>query len=356
MSTSSVQPGPAIHRRGNASGSWPAIFSWLLSGMMHLGLILAWISLVQSARPQADVVVSDIERMLDVDLVDSAARGEGDDGIAPGEPGEEGTPGDGLPNLNSASADQLLAESFSAPPTMYASSSSANLPVLGAGPPELSGGTGGTLLHPSGGGSGSGGSGISGVGDGGGGAGGDGGGTSLFGVSDAGRRFVYVLDNSGSMQAFQAMQAAKNELTRSVESLDAEQQFLVIFYNVELTIIAPRAEQLRMFQGTDADRLELGQQIAPITGDGGTDHVLALHEALKYHADVIFFLTDAGRPGLSTAEIEDITARNGGASHIHCIEFGENPDFAQKDPSNSLQRLADMNHGRYTYMDVRSFR
>ena len=179
--------------------------------------------------------------------------------------------------------------------------------------------------------------------------------TSLFGVNDSGRRFVYVIDNSGSMEPYRALQAAKTELTRSVEALDAAQQFLVIFYNVELTVITPRSGLQQMFLGNDVHRLDLSQQIAPIAGDGGTDHTLALREALKYHADVIFFLTDGGRPGLTTNELEDITSRNGGASRIHCIEFGSSPEFARDDPSNSLRRLAEMNHGRYIYKDVRDF-
>jgi hypothetical protein len=363
MSTPSQNPSRVFQRRRR--DSWPAIFSWLLSGMTHLGLILVWVSIIQATGARVDVQVVDVDRMLDVDVVDSAAKGHGDDGVAPGD-GEEGTPGDGLPFQNTQSAEELLAESLSAPPTMYASSSSAGLPEVGAGPPDLSSGPsgtllssgGGTLLHPGGGGTfGTGGSGLSGTGDGGGGAGGDGGagGTSLFGVSDAGRRFVYVLDNSGSMNSFRALQAAKNELVRSVEALDEGQQFLVIFYNIELTIVSPRDTPQRMFDGTDIHRLELSQQIAPIEGEGGTDHMLALREALNYHADVIFFLTDAGRPGLTTGQIEDITARNGGASRIHCIEFGENPEFARDDPTNPLRNLADRNHGHYTYKDVRTF-
>jgi hypothetical protein len=180
--------------------------------------------------------------------------------------------------------------------------------------------------------------------------------TSLFGVSDAGQRFVYIIDNSGSMETRDALQAAKNELLRSVEALGEEQRFLVLFYNSAVTVIAPRTPHAQMFHGTDAHRLDLSQQIASIEGDGGTDHLLALRESLEYHADVIFFLSDAGNPNLTTGEIEDFTRRNGGASRIHCIEFGDHPDVAREDPSNPMLRLAEMNHGRYVYKDVRSFR
>ncbi len=320
---------------------WTRIPSWFLSALIHVGLIVTWIALSQSPGCQADIGVGDGAGFREVGLVtrpSDAAANDSDD------PRPEGPEIADQPLSDSPSAEDLVAESLSAPPSIGASSPSSSLPILGAGPPEMLSGTANNLLQPSESGAPQlGGSPAPGS-------------ASLFGVNDSGQRFVYVIDNSGSMNSFQALQAAKNELTRSVEALDEEQQFLVIFYNVELTIIAPRSAPQRMFQGTDVHRLDLSQQITPITGDGGTDHVLALRESLKYHADVIFFLTDAGRPGLSTAEIEDITARNGGASRIHCIEFGENPDFAANDPSNSLRRLADMNNGRYTYKDVRTFR
>lgn len=356
MSTSTAAA-ESTPRQEAASGDWlkpylkwAVIPSWILSALIHTSLIFVWISLSQSEGCRADVGVGDGEGFREVGLVERDAPGKAGEGNTSAEPGAPGSPSaSAASDPDAVGVEQLVAESLAVPPGLSAASSTSTLPILGAGPPELSTGNAGTLLQPSG-------SGLSSVGEGSiPGTGASGGGTSLFGVNDAGQRFVYVLDNSGSMNSFHALQSAKNELIRSVEALDEAQQFLVIFYNVELTILAPRSAPQRMFQGTDAHRLDLGQQIAAIEGNGGTDHVLALREALKYHADVVFFLTDAGRPGLTTAEIEDITERNGGASRIHCIEFGESPEFARDDPSNSLRRLADMNHGRYTYKDVRSF-
>lgn len=318
---------------------WTRVPSWFLSALIHIGLIVAWIALSQTNGCRRDIAVGEGEGFREVGLIKRPSAAEANESQeeqpeGPLSPREQPT--------ELSEAQELVSESLTAPPVMTAPSQAVTLPILGGGPPESIIGTGHNLLQPTTAGSalpsgtpmpGS---------------------TSLFGVNDSGQRFVYVIDNSGSMEAHDALQAAKNELLRSVEALDSTQQFLVIFYNVQLTMITPRSGPGQMFQGSDRDRLDLSQQIAPISGDAGTDHISALREALKYHADVIFFLTDGGRPGLTTAELENITARNGGAARIHCIEFGDTPGLAE-DAGNSLRRLANMNHGRYIYKDVRDF-
>jgi hypothetical protein len=322
-----------------------------LSAAVHAGLLFAWIYLSQTDGCRADIGEGDGTGYRNVGLVERSSDSEEAASSNSAEVNDAATADAAAATASeSTDADQLVAEALSLPPSVGASDPAGTLPVLGAGPPEITGGGDRSLLQPTGVIAGSGASsGSDQPGDG-------QGATSLFGVNDEGERFVYVIDNSGSMESRDALQFAKNELLRSVEALGEEQRFLVLFYNSELTIIAPHTPQPQMFHGTDAHRLDLSQQIASIEGDGGTDHVLALRESLEYHADVIFFLSDAGNPNLTTSEIEDLTRRNGGASRIHCIEFGDHPEVAREDPSNPMRRLAEANHGRYVYMDVRSFR
>lgn len=184
-----------------------------------------------------------------------------------------------------------------------------------------------------------------------------GGATSLFGITDAGRRFVYVLDRSGSMSDYGAIRVAKSELMSSLERLDATQQFQVIFYSNAPVLLEPRNARSEMFRGIDTHRLEVRRQAGAIEPDGGTRHLQALKMALKLNPDVIFFLTDAAEPELTSAELADVKQRNNGGTRIHCIEFGKGPSLStSRGPKNFLQKLADQNDGQYQYRDVTKFR
>jgi Ca-activated chloride channel family protein len=180
--------------------------------------------------------------------------------------------------------------------------------------------------------------------------------TSFLGVQDAGRRFVYVLDRSGSMDNG-PLQSAKVELLASLENLDATQEFQVIFYNNEAIPLVPRSKHFELFRGNTAHRLEVAQQLEHISADGGTSHLKALEAALPYNADVIFFLTDADELDLLPEELAAITRRNNGGARIHCIEFGDGPDLTlPKRPRNALRKFAHENGGSYRYLDVSRLR
>ena len=66
--------------------------------------------------------------------------------------------------------------------------------------------------------------------------------------------------------------------------------------------------------------------------------------------DVIFFLTDAAEPQLSSSQLEKIRQKNNrvGAT-IHAIEFGAGPN---QGGVNFLMRLAGQNGGSHVYVDV----
>ena len=174
----------------------------------------------------------------------------------------------------------------------------------------------------------------------------------LFGIADRGRRIVYVIDRSESMIQDRAMQAAKRELTRSIDRLLPDQQFQVIFYNVEPLDLVPGdgSERSGLFRGVETDRQRVATQFAAILPDGGTRHRPAIERALSLEPDVMFFLTDGDRPGLSLAELDDITRRNAGRCRIHCIHFGRGG--AVPGYESFLHRLAARNGGRYVYHDT----
>jgi hypothetical protein len=172
--------------------------------------------------------------------------------------------------------------------------------------------------------------------------------TSMFKVEARGRKFVYVIDRSSSMDA--VLPAAKGELLASLQALDEQQKFQVVFFNNEPTALETR---FGMFNGTEPQRLEVLSQLRTIAAEGGTERLPALLKALEFHPDVIYFLTDSSDP-MSAADLEDVRRKNRSGAQIHCIEFGEGPaPFpSQRGPRNFLQKLADMTGGKYVYVDT----
>ncbi len=183
-------------------------------------------------------------------------------------------------------------------------------------------------------------------------AGGSGvGSTKFFDIRDTGKRFVYVVDCSSSMTGYEAIRAAKAELIASLESLDARQQFQVIFYNEKRTAFQLQGKgPNELYPATDINRTLARQFIASIKTELGTDHFPALQQALALEPEIIFFLTDAGDPPLDRHAREQIRKLNNGQTHIHCIEFGED---ARLSGASFLERLASENGGTYRYVDVK---
>jgi hypothetical protein len=175
--------------------------------------------------------------------------------------------------------------------------------------------------------------------------------TQLFGVRGRGNRFVYVFDRSASMEGAPLV-AAKRELVASLAALTSANQFQVIFYNQQ-----PQA--MPSFRGAGAAMAaadELGKRqaanfIGSIYADGATNHLEALRLALSLHPDVVFLLTDANEPRLSSGELSAIRQLNR-RTIIHTIEFGAG---ARQGPTNFLEQLAMENGGQHTYIDVTLF-
>lgn len=176
-------------------------------------------------------------------------------------------------------------------------------------------------------------------------------GTAFMGIKDHATRVVFVIDCSGSMLFHNAMRVAKSELAGSLQSLDAGQQFQVLFYNEFITYLKLKNEaQPRLYFATEINRTLAKQQISGIQPDHGTQHLPAIKMALKLGPEVIYLLTDADEPELSSAERKEIDKLNQGRTRIHCIEFGKGSELNGVD--NFLKKLARENEGSYRYVDV----
>ncbi len=176
---------------------------------------------------------------------------------------------------------------------------------------------------------------------------------SFFNIEDKGRRFVYVLDRSGSMDRHGAIFVAKEELRASIATLDATQLFQIMFYSTTVAEMRVGRDKRKLYAATEVNRTMARQFINGIEPDGGTNHMPALRAAMKYDPEVIFFLTDADEPQLSAADLNDIRKLNRGRAKIHCIEFGNGPELSV---DSFPKKLARQNEGMYRYRDVTRFR
>jgi hypothetical protein len=174
--------------------------------------------------------------------------------------------------------------------------------------------------------------------------------TAVFGAVGEGHKFVYVFDRSGSMDGHGGapLAAAKAELLASLAQLGQTHQFQIIFYNDKPRPFNPSGVVGRLVFAADQNKYLARKFIGSITADGATRHEEALAMALKLAPDVIFFLTDADQPQLSSKQLAEIARRNRGTT-INAIEFGYG---AQSDSDNFLVRLARQNGGQHVYVDV----
>ena len=177
--------------------------------------------------------------------------------------------------------------------------------------------------------------------------------TGVFGIKGKGSRFIYVFDRSASMSGYQGrpIDAAQQQLLASLEDLKENHQFQIIFYNEYPSIFNPFAPSPpKLLYGNSINRKQAVDFVEDIEPNGQTNHIAALKIALNMKPDVIFFLTDADEPQLTTDELAFITNRNDGVgASINCIQFGVGRYLG---PKNFLMRLADLNGGQYSYVDL----
>jgi hypothetical protein len=173
--------------------------------------------------------------------------------------------------------------------------------------------------------------------------------TMFFGVSGSGRRFVYVLDRSDSMEGT-PLNAAKSEMVRSLQALGPTHSFQVVIYNNRSKFFQPQGQSFWMLPAEESMLRRAERFIRATTALGGTEHYDAVKMALKLEPDVIFFLTDARIPRLRRSQLKEIHVRclRSGTT-IHAIEFGR--DLSAPEDS-FLRELAGENNGEYRYINV----
>ena len=112
--------------------------------------------------------------------------------------------------------------------------------------------------------------------------------TDFFGIGGYGKRFVYVVDCSDSMNDNGKFDRARYELLHSIEQLTSEQEYYVIFFNQR----PHPMESDKPLRATPDNVQKTTLWIQQAEARGGTNPLPALSLALSLRPDAIYFLTD----------------------------------------------------------------
>jgi len=166
---------------------------------------------------------------------------------------------------------------------------------------------------------------------------------SFFGLGAAGRRIVFVVDASASMnhpylgEAKTRFGQLKLELAKSILGLTEDQQFFIIFFN-EHAIPMPADAMEHAYPQNQQRFLEWA---ASVPASGLTDPRPALTMALGLRPDVVYLLTDGTFP----RDVQgDLNALRQSVVELNTIAIGD--PRAEK----SLKPLATRNLGRFTFV------
>ena len=126
--------------------------------------------------------------------------------------------------------------------------------------------------------------------------------TSMFGLAGEGGDFVYVFDRSQSMNSVLTteigddravlvtpLEAAKNELNRSIGDLNDECRFQVVFYNDHAVAFGGKRS---LSKATFSNKQLVKSFISAMPADSNTNHIAGLELAIQCRPQIIFLLTD----------------------------------------------------------------
>ncbi len=168
-------------------------------------------------------------------------------------------------------------------------------------------------------------------------SGGGGDAPSFFDIWDKGSRLAYVVDRSGSMRGLKIM-AVKEELARSIRSLDPGKEFYIVFYDDGPLPMQPE----RLLPATDANKQKALLWVQTVQTMGGTQPMEAMRIALGMNPDAIFLLSDGQ---FDTSVAEQIRAENrAGKVRIHTIAFHD------ASGEEVLRKIAEENGGVYHFV------
>jgi len=163
--------------------------------------------------------------------------------------------------------------------------------------------------------------------------------SSFMGTGGNAYRICYVIDRSGSMVL--EFDLVKRELIRSIQQLEPQQAFHLIFFSAGQPVENPPK---RFVPATDYNKVRAIQFIKKIVPEGLTDPAPALKRAfaLRPRPDLIYFMTDGD---FDPAILQSLRQWNrDGATQINTIAF------LNRAGEPLLRRIAAEHHGQYRFV------
>ncbi len=181
---------------------------------------------------------------------------------------------------------------------------------------------------------------------------GTGDGASFFGLEAQGRRFAYIVDVSGSMNALTGdgestrWELTRAELLRSIIGLDQVADFYIVMYSTATRPLFGSTEWVRAEQ---TSKQSAGTGLFGISPAGGTKPIPAFSQvfSLKPEPDAIYFMTDGLLETDVPAAIRQMNKR--ALIPVHCILFGELADENDaRAAKNMMSTIARNSGGKFT--------
>lgn len=166
---------------------------------------------------------------------------------------------------------------------------------------------------------------------------------SFFGSKAKGRRFVFVVDNSNSMQRGR-FHTAVNELVRTVEQMEADQYFYVIFFSDTAYPLFWPSPVSQLVPATRKNKERLQQWLYTVELCLHTRGSDAMRLALSLRPDAIYVLGDGAFTDDTTNQL---TAAHNRRTPIFTLGM-QVPDKGK----SQLTRIAKANNGTYRLVTV----
>lgn len=173
------------------------------------------------------------------------------------------------------------------------------------------------------------------------------------GIAGGGNHFVYLVDSSHSMLRFAE---ARAELLRSVDALQPDQRFYVVFYDEQpkyMCITHPGRQEAESVYATAANKQALRNWAMTIVQQRGQSPPDVLRFAFGLQPDVIFLLSDGQFSARTETVIREENRRGnlfgegGPISIIHTIRFPGVSTSEGRNAEQQMQRIAQENGGQY---------
>ncbi len=176
------------------------------------------------------------------------------------------------------------------------------------------------------------------------------GGATFFGVKAGGRRFVFVVDGSKSMNK-NGWDQCKLELVSAMRRLRPYQHFYVIlFAAVPHRQLGDEAPEPKLLRATDENIKKVQEWLYSFELELGTRPLESMKIALKLDPDGIYFLTDGKLHDDTEGYLKKQNKREDAYEDIVPGSVVHTIGFFTADGQEVLKRIADENGGSYRFV------